>query len=127
MKSIRIAAIIVLSVLSLGICGQANAQTKQVEVKPFVKGTLKPITLVCPVGWRLASGNAHSAYTCKRVAAPKCAPGYRVKMGECNNLASGAACAYQCLPEEPNAKPKCAAHFVPIVTPCSVSCTREIR
>ncbi len=85
-------------------------------------------------GWRLASGNAAGAYTCKRTTAPRCAAGYRLKRGACKNPVGGidlsstgpGECTYQCIPEKPKFKPKCAKHFMPIVGACEVGCTPEI-
>jgi len=90
-------------------------------------------TRPCPAGWRLVSGKAASAYTCKRTTAPRCAVGYRMKRGACTqpvlaggiNLGSSKpGCIYQCIPEKPRFKPKCAKGYGPSVGACKVGCVK---
>jgi hypothetical protein len=88
----------------------------------------------CPAGWRLVSGKAAGAYTCKRATAPRCATGYRLKRGACKNPGGGidlsgegpGQCTYQCIPEAPRFKPKCAKGFHPRVGACEVGCKENI-
>lgn len=154
MKATRIAVL----TLFLGVSGHAAAQTlyrpyhvitphratashritrgKQIKsVKPQINMHM-PLphlnTRPCPAGWRLVSGYAGGAYTCKRTAIPRCAAGYRVKRGACTqpvptggiNLGPTGSdlCTYQCIPEKPRFKPKCAKGLGAIVGACEVGC-----
>lgn len=113
------------------------APTRQMTIKP---GTIRHLPSIhvlarpCPAGWRLASGKATNTYTCKRATAPRCAAGYRVKKGACKppsgidlSSSGSGACTYQCIPEAPRFKPKCAKGLNPIVGTCRVGCAEPIR
>ncbi len=96
-------------------------------------GPLWHNTRPCPSGWRLVSGKATGAYTCKRATTPRCAVGYRMKRGACTQPVSAGGihlgsskplCTYQCIPEKPRFKPKCAKGYGPSVGACKVGCVQ---